>query len=1226
LLLLVASVGALLSFSILARPAAAAIPFCPAGAGPGQCESPQGVATDWETGRVYVADRGNGRINVFKADGTFLSSFGEAQLASPTWVAVDNDEGSASRHDVYVGTENFEVRKFKASGEFVKSFGGEGTGPCHLMRTDDPIAVGPDGDVNVADTYDKDGEGPLHVFVVRIQRFNSAGECLGEVKLSEEEFPGGGQLRISGLVVDAAGDSYVSRTNGKFVKYGPAGTFLGDLGGLEAKGLAIDATGNVFSKQRGEPITTGGSFVYFIAEYAPDMSLVRRFAYRFTDSPLGLAAFEQESGVEGLFASEPPSQATPQVNFLLIPQGPVIAPEPCHVKPAGLGSVRATLQAEINPEGKETHFHFEYSDGTETKTSLSVPLSGAVDVEMHEAAQLIEGLKPETVYSCHAVAENADGVASGEVGSFETKEGFEFGPGLVSDVGAEEATLSAQGNPLGLAATAVIEYVEDAKYQLTGFAEALTAPASELDYGAGETMQARSVTLTGLTPATTYHWRLHVRNGVPPQGLVCPRNGKEPCPANEHTFRTFGASIGVLGDGRAWELVSPPQKNGAEVGTPYLASGAFEDRGPRILASSGSGEAATYTSFTSFGKDAEGAPSSSQYLSKRTSGGWTTENISPFGFQVPVLDIPFKGFTPDLGFTAFKVTEGALTPDCPEGPENLYLRNNATGTLDCLTPEVPEHGDIGCLVYAGISEDGGRAFFASGPRYAGVPAGKGFSLYEWSREGGLVPISIVPGQSQAAAPTEGTVFGSSRSRVSVSNCQWGQSVMRHVISADGSKAFWTYAPEDEHEPTLLLAHIHGAETIQLDAEPKGQKGKEKPGAGPFGNGVFQAASTDGMVVYFTDTGKLISGSKAEAGKPDLYRYEFGKAEPLSDLTRGAVAGNVQDVVGASDDGSYVYFVAEGALTGEEEGAAGQKAKEGAQNLYLSHEGKTSFIARLAAADENDWSAQPKSLSARVSPDGRHLAFLSVEAEALAGYDNTVAVGEHCKFNQAEKRLEGGPLCSQGFVYDAESKTLSCASCNPSGARPLGPTLVPGWSNVYEGPRYLSDDGSRFFLTTFDALVRADENGKRDVYEFERPGTGSCSTQSDSYDPVSGGCHFLISSGRSEDESYFIDASSDGRDAFFSTRGALVGWDGNENFDVYDAREGGGFPEPSQAPSCQGEGCKPPASLPPSISSPPSFEGPGNPPARKPCKKGQVRKHGKCVKKQGKANHKRRPGR
>ena len=135
--------ASLLTLLALTASASAAIPFCPPGSGAGQCKSPKGLATDWETGHVYVVDQGNKRINVFESDGTFLSSFGSAQLKSPTWVAVDNDKASASHHDVYVAADDFEVRKFKASGEFVKSFGGEGEGPCQLMSTQDPIAVGP---------------------------------------------------------------------------------------------------------------------------------------------------------------------------------------------------------------------------------------------------------------------------------------------------------------------------------------------------------------------------------------------------------------------------------------------------------------------------------------------------------------------------------------------------------------------------------------------------------------------------------------------------------------------------------------------------------------------------------------------------------------------------------------------------------------------------------------------------------------------------------------------------------------------------------------------------------------------------------------------------------------------------------------------------------------------------------------------------------------------------
>jgi hypothetical protein len=202
--------------------------------------------------------------------------------------------------------------------------------------------------------------------------------------------------------------------------------------------------------------------------------------------------------------------------------------------------------------------------------------------------------------------------------------------------------------------------------------------------------------------------------------------------------------------------------------------------------------------------------------------------------------------------------------------------------------------------------------------------------------------------------------------------------------------------------------------------------------------------------------------------------------------------------------------------------------------------------------------------------------------------------------------------------------LTCASCNPAGARPIGPTLLPRLTNVYEAPRYLSDDGSRLFFESYDALLPGDENVKRDVYEFERTGKGSCDAQNPNFDPAASGCHFLISSGKSTDETFLIDGSGDGRDVFFSTRSSLVGWDTNQNYDVYDAREGGGFPEPSPSlPPCQGEACKAPASSAPAVSSPPRFEGPGNQAQKpkKPRKHKHAHKH-KAKKKHTRANQER----
>ena len=106
---------------------------------------------------------------------------------------------------------------------------------------------------------------------------------------------------------------------------------------------------------------------------------------------------------------------------------------------------------------------------------------------------------------------------------------------------------------------------------------------------------------------------------------------------------------------------SPPARRTAPKWRCRAAAAGFtEDRFIRIQAGAGSGEALTYTSWTSFG-EAQGAPATSQYLSKRNASGWATENISPFGFIWNPFMPPYSGFSPDLRFGAFKTTEPVLT-------------------------------------------------------------------------------------------------------------------------------------------------------------------------------------------------------------------------------------------------------------------------------------------------------------------------------------------------------------------------------------------------------------------------------------------------------------------------------------------------------------------------------------------------------------------------------------
>ena len=129
----------------------------------------------------------------------------------------------------------------------------------------------------------------------------------------------------------------------------------------------------------------------------------------------------------------------------------------------------------------------------------------------------------------------------------------------------------------------------------------------------------------------------------------------------------------------------------------------------------------------------------------------------------------------------------------------------------------------------------------------------------------------------------------------------------------------------------------------------------------------------------------------------------------------------------------------------------------------------------------------------------------------------------------------------------------------------------------------------------------DVDGTEDVYEYEPPGVGSCTTSSATYGESSGGCVGLISSGTSPVESGFLDASENGEDVFFLTAEKLVPQDTDTAFDVYDAHvcttQEPCVSAPVSPPECTtAEGCRAaPAPQPSIFGAPPSatFSGSGN---------------------------------
>jgi hypothetical protein len=292
-----------------------------------------------------------------------------------------------------------------------------------------------------------------------------------------------------------------------------------------------------------------------------------------------------------------------------------------------------------------------------------------------------------------------------------------------------------------------------------------------------------------------------------------------------------------------------------------------------------------------------------------------------------------------------------------------------------------------------------------------------------------------------------------------------------------------------------------------------------------GGGEFQTASADGSVAYFTDGG-------------DLYRFSAttGIATALTST------GDVEGVLGASEDGTTVYYAT----------AAGVFLAKGASSTKVA-----------AAAATGDY--PPATGTSRVSADGAHLAFLS--EDELTGYEN---VDANTGLPDAELYLYGPPP-------GGGAPTLVCVSCNPSGERPQGSAAIPGARPNGKGsdstdaykPRVLSSSGNRAFFESADALSSRDTNKRVDVYEWEAAGEGTCVRQA--------GCVQLISDGRDNDPSYFLDADQDGGEALFLTAASLYPLDPG-SYDVYVAREGGGFPLPARPIPCVADACQilPPA--------------------------------------------------
>ncbi len=1143
-------------------------------------EYPYGLAAGHSTGeeQVYVRGsyEGTRAVNVFSGEGQLIGhwngsdtpsgSFGEVRSVAIDSSASPTDWAAGHVYTADLSERVVNVFKPLAGGgeEYVTQFQPEAP-----FETPVIVAVEPSGDLLVV----AEGESVDEVLDVYEPTVFGKYTLIRQLTGS----PGGAFQKIESLATDG-GDGEIYVGSGPAVyQFNEAGQYLGRLAGTpkgpfqDVRSLAVDpaAPHDVYVGDRRE----------------------------------------REPPVIDVFGPN-----------LVIPD--VTSTPASEVRAAGEGTIDATLNGVLNTDGAgEASCRFAWGITRELgQTATCEPEKIATgEAPVHATLHGAGVLAPDTTYYYRLQATNENGTNPGE-----PQEDQEFttpGPGLrgeaVSAVRAESVTFDARISPHGRPTSYYFQYGPSSSYGTNVPALGAATPHGP-SIGAGESVIEVSQHLQGLTPASAYHYRVVTVTELAPGQL-------ESFYGPDRTFVT--QRIGTppsLPDGRRWEMVSPPQKAGAMLG--WIYTGAVQ----------ASADGSAFTDWTSYEPTEDRAEGAYGFVVSEMFGrgadGWVSKTIVPRhagATSVPVgAGGEYRAFSEDLSKGVLQPF-GTFTPLAPQASESTpYLRSDFTNgdpgepcAANCYQPLVNSANVPAGVRFGG--ETGGKctslfcgpSFIGGTPDLRHLVLGSSADLsttslegntglYEWS-EGHLQLVNVLPpGETNGVG---GAVGGDAR-------LGGGETDTRHAISNDGSRVIWMGSLEGGAHPHLYLRDTVNGTTIRLDTF---EEGVEK---GPEYNYILEylTASEDGTRIFFRDGERLTADATAEEQAPDVYEYDLNapqgrRVTDLSVATRPQEPADVTQVLGASGDGSYVYFAAPAVLApGATPGSCGatSSSSESPCNLYLRHGGKTTFIAALSQDDHSDW-AGLGGLTARVSPDGNWLAFMS--NRSLTGYDTTDAISK-----QPDEEV---------YLYEAAHDKLICASCDPTGARPVGAEFgseialvaasgvfskglwvaanLPPWTAFSSAAsyqsRYLSNSG-RLFFDSHDALVPQDVNGTQDVYEYEPAAVGDCESSNITYSERLGGCVALVSSGTSAEESTFLDASETGGDVFFLTSARLVPADFDDQNDVYDARECGAASSCSALaaaapPPCDtGESCKPGQAAQPTLfGAPPSetFSGTGN---------------------------------
>jgi NHL repeat-containing protein len=1137
------------------------------GAGAGQFNSTiGGLATD-SSGNVYVADKSNRRVDVFKPAVSAGVVTGIEFVRAFGW-GVDTN-ASAFQVCTTASTCN-------------AGLGGNQAGQFAGSNSPSDLAIDSEGNIFALDSGNK-----------RIQKFSSAPAVLnkefGAAALASVFGTGerlsvaivDDHLYVSGKRAGSSNKVAVAELNREGGLIDVHGT---DIASTNANGLAVadpSLGGNVYVSTTNtvngvyvlnepptiDPITIhGGTTATFSGAVISDgLGVSYHFEYstdgeHWSSFPVPDASAGVSTAVAAISATGPGTGTLAVTarggTFTLSFNGETTTTVPYN---ASAATVQAALEAlpsigagniavsggPGSPSGSSPYDIAFTGTLTGTEVTQISANPGDLDAPLIPVSQAVAGLTGAQLYEVRLVQSRPQaGSAPSSVVTFETDPAAP----AISDTHASQATdtgatLTATLNPQNEETTYHFEVVSETEFAASGFANAIDVPAPSATTPAGG---ARTISkdVGNLQPDTTYRFRVVAAN---PTGSIVgeeatfttapSQNVEQDCPNSQ---LRVGPSAS-LPDCRAYELVSPADSNGlfprSEIG------GGSTDNFDTPLASTNGESVLFYTTGTLPGDQSNGTRAG--YRSVRGEAGWTTQSVSPTGAQ---SSAPQAGGVSSDHLYAFW-SSGNVSGSLVVGGQDAHYLRSPDGSFELIGQG--SKGEDPQAWGRWITPNGSHVIFNTESGTAvqlepDAPEDGIAAIYDRSADGPTHVVSLLPGN---VTPTVDSEF--------------------RGVSEDGSAVVFTVEEKmyERRDNSVTLPIVEGEAT-------------------------FAGVSRNGDRVFYVKEGDAFACDVGTSG-----------CGPSATAPTAIGSGGETEIVNVSADGSHVYFTSPQQLDGSE-GEAGEP------NLYAWDGSTVRFIGLLAPEDTEEFGSSlvrlgnwtellnepptelfgPALNPSRTTPDGKILVFQS-HAD-LTAYES----GGHTEI----------------YRYDAASETLDCISCNPLGTaagsdawlEATGATDLNPPTNALSHIANVTDDGEAVFFQTSDSLVPRDVNGTQDVYEWRA------------------GRLALISTGLNPTKSYLYAMTGDGHDVFFTTNEALVSEDQNGGSRrIYDARVDGGFASSGTgAEACLGDACQGPPAGPPTLSRPGSstFQGDGaTPPQRLRCGKHRrrVKRRGKvrCVK-------------